>query len=229
MTRSKFNSKFRMSSVKSISFVLVFTLALSLGVYFLGKNFAGVGSPDDENKITEKEAEEIKDKYDLVEPNQDLETEPSEEPSQNKEDSQIEDKQPSEGKPQETKKSFDKRAQKGLMPGIDENAFENIDETVFVYIINKNMSIKKSGEEANVLIYNPKENKYNFSLKLNHGNKTIFETELLAPGSYIEKAVLNDDFEKGKFTLEAVLSSYDLENLEPCDVYTESITLNVEK
>lgn len=225
MTRSKFNQKFRMSGIKSMAFVAVFVLVFSALTSLLSKNAPkpSVSKPDE---ITETEKEEIKNKYDLEDPKEEAEQALSPDKPSESENTQ----ENKEDKPANTKnQKFDKRAKKGLMPGVSENCFDEVDKTKFIYIINKNMTIKKSGEEANVLIYNPKESVYNFRLELSLGNKKVFETELLAPGTYIESSKLDAELQKGEYTLEATLFVFEQGSTEEADVCKETVALTVEK
>lgn len=213
MTRSKFNSKFRMSGLRSMIFILIFVALISAPVGYAVTTLApdefvssstSADSDNDENVDSESEQQENTDNEDFVEENIITDDEET--------DKEL---------------GFEKHSKKGLMPGVSEGSFDDIDEGKFVYVVNKNMSLQDSTSEANIMIYNPKENSFNLSLKIEVSGKTIYQTGIIKPNHYIENDFFDVELSKGEYDGDIEVIAYDTETNEKQEVYTDTIKITV--
>ena len=223
MTRSKFNSKFRMSGIRSMIFILIFTLIICIPIGFAVKTLAPseyLSTSEDQDDTNTNETENI-----------------DSENSDNSEDTINDDT--TGGTTEETGEStsedensevkFDKKAKNGLMPGVDAGSFDNIDEGKFVYVVNKNISLKDAKSEANILIYNPKQNGFNLSLTITVDGEDVYKTDVLKPNQYIENDYFDIELSKGEYNGEIEVIAYDKDTNAKQEIYTDKVKITVTK
>lgn len=231
MTKSKFNSKFHLPIIRSMALVLGLTLILGAGLYFVGKaNYPkpSIEGEKETSQSQENSSHKGENKPSKSEANLIIPSSPNGEENKPSDKDKPSDKEHSQSEATPSLE-LDSRAKMGLMPGVKEDAFANSQENAFLYIVNRNMTMEKPNDEANVLIYNPIENNYYFSVTMLYNGREILETKALKPGSYIETARLGLEFQKGSYDIKVQLNSFDLETKEPLNSYTTSSTLKVGK
>ncbi|MEG1993364.1 MAG: hypothetical protein RR048_00470 [Oscillospiraceae bacterium] len=229
MTRSKFNSKFRMSGIRSMIFILIFVALIIVPIGFAVKaltpeEYISPSTDQDTDVDTENN-----DDNDVVDIGGDDNEETDNPISENEDDQTEENGDEATDGEQSADVAFDKKAKNGLMPGVAADAFDNIDEGKFVYVVNKSIALKDGKSEANILIYNPKQNGFNLSLKISVNGKSIYETGILKPNQYIENDVFNTELSKGEYDADIEVVAYDKDTNEKQEVYNDNIKITVTK
>ena len=115
------------------------------------------------------------------------------------------------------------------MPGVEAGSFDNIDEGKIVYVVNKNISLKDAKSEANILIYNPKQNSFNLSLTIKVNGEEIYKTDVLKPNQYIENDYFDIELSKGEYDGEIEVIAYDKDTNAKQEVYTDKVKITVTK
>lgn len=218
MTRSKFNSKFRMSGIRSMIFILIFTLIICIPIGFAVKKLT-----PEEYLSTSTDQEDTN-----TDENENIDSENKDNAEDTIDDESTGDTVTDETE-ETTKVKYDKKAKNGLMPGVDAGSFDNIDEGKFVYVVNKNISLKDAKSEANILIYNPKQNSFNLSLTITVNGEEIYKTDVLKPNQYIENDYFDIELSKGEYDGEIEVIAYDKDTNAKQEVYTDKVKITVTK
>lgn len=218
MTRSKFNSKFRMSGIRSMIFILIFTLIICIPIGFAVKKLT-----PEEYLSTSTDQEDTN-----TDENENIDSENNDNAEDTIDDESTGDTVTDETE-ETTKVKYDKKAKNGLMPGVDAGSFDNIDEGKFVYVVNKNISLKDAKSEANILIYNPKQNSFNLSLTITVNGEEIYKTDVLKPNQYIENDYFDIELSKGEYDGEIEVIAYDKDTNAKQEVYTDKVKITVTK
>lgn len=218
MTRSKFNSKFRMSGIRSMIFILIFTLIICIPIGFAVKKLT-----PEEYLSTSTDQEDTN-----TDENENIDSENKDNAEDTIDDESTGDTVTDETE-ETTKVKYDKKAKNGLMPGVEAGSFDNIDEGKFVYVVNKNISLKDAKSEANILIYNPKQNSFNLSLTITVNGEEIYKTDVLKPNQYIENDYFDIELSKGEYDGEIEVIAYDKDTNAKQEVYTDKVKITVTK
>lgn len=225
MTRSKFNSKFRMSGIRSMIFILIFTLIICIPIGFAVKKL----TPEEYLSTNADQDDIIADEDENIDSEDNDNTGDTTTEDEAADDTTTDVTDENTDTEETTKVKFDKKAKNGLMPGVDAGSFDNIDEGKFVYVVNKNISLKDSKSEANILIYNPKQNSFNLSLTITVNGEDIYKTDVLKPNQYIENDYFDIELSKGEYDGEIEVIAFDKDTNAKQEVYTDKVKITVTK
>ena len=133
----------------------------------------------------------------------------------------------------------DRDARMGILPGMSEEDIQDrlnqtVAEGMMNVSINPSPMFKDGRSKGNLRIENIKANHYSYiiTIYLEKGNEMVYQSGLLAPGYYIEKAKLSKNLKKGNYPATALFEAYekspeDKEKEEPIGAAAVKIILQI--
>lgn len=92
---------------------------------------------------------------------------------------------------------------------IQQEVNQKVEEGMFDVLVNTNVVMESGSKEANLLIQNSENNRYNFYVDVFSGDECIYHSSLIQPGYKIEVATLNRKLETGIYDCVAVFNIID--------------------
>lgn len=146
-------------------------------------------------------------------------------------------KKPKEEPKPKTEEVFaDRDAELGILPGmtqaeIQDRLNEVVAEGMMNISINPTPVFKSGAEKGDLRIENIKANHYSYvvTITLDESGEEVYQSGLLSPGYYIEKAALSRTLKKGTYEATAHFKAYRKENRkEPIGAAAAKILITIE-